>query len=202
MKTSLLLISVVLFLVMLVACASNNSTRDPLSDENKIETIAAHTRSVIPSFTPVSTETLIPIVTNSVIKNDSDDKAQVVRLTIERALFAQEIPDYQLIADQSNIVLSTQNLDRAWVPQLDGINIILLDPKEIQAKADHEGDYLYLRFRELEIQKDGRIIVSLDNVWAVSKNSRLLYLSGGGFTIEYRRENGRWVGEVTMSWIS
>jgi hypothetical protein len=198
-KTSLLLIPVILFLSMIVACASNNSTLDPLSEDNKIEATVAGTLSAFPSSTPISAETLIPTVTNNVI---TDDEAQVVRLTLERALLAQEIPDYHIITDKSNIVLSTQNLDRGWVPQLDGINILLLDPKEIQAKADREGDYLYLRFRELEVQEDGRIIVSLSNVWAQGKNSKVIHLSGGGFTIEYHRENDIWVGEVTMSWIS
>jgi hypothetical protein len=185
---------------MLAACASNHSTPNPFSDENKIEITAAGTFSTIQSSAPVSTETLIPTVANNVITNE--DKGQVVRLTLERALLAKEIPDYLLITGMSDIVLSTQNLDRVWVPQIDGINIILLDPKEIQAKADREGDYLYLRFRELEVQEDGRIIVSLDNVWAQSKDSKVIYLSGGGFTIEYYWENGMWIGEVTMSWIS
>ena len=72
-----------------------------------------------------------PLATN-MAPND-DDKAQIVRLTLERALLSREIPDYQLIADKSNIVLSTQNLDRVWVPELDGINFILLDSKEIQS---------------------------------------------------------------------
>jgi len=141
-----------------------------------------------------------PLATN--VAPNEDDKAQIVRLTLERALLSREIPDYQLIADKSNIVLSTQHLDRAWVPELDGIKIILLDPKEIQSKADQAGDYLYLQFRELEVQENGRIIVCLDNLWAVSKNSTVIYLSGGGFTIEFHRETGRWVGEVTMTWIS
>lgn len=200
MKTSLLLISVILSLSMLSACANNNSMPHPLNDGTRIGTTVTDTLSAISSSMPVSTETLIPTAPNKVVPRD--DRAQVVRLTLERALLAQEIPDYQLIADKSNIVLSTQNLDRVGVPHLDGINIILLDPNEIQSKADHEGDYLYLRFRELELQEDGRIIVSLDNVWAVGKDSKVLYLSGGGFTIEYRREDGMWVGEVTMSWIS
>jgi hypothetical protein len=135
-------------------------------------------------------------------KITEDDKAQVVQLSLERALVNQEIPDYHIIADKVNIVLSTENIDPAWVPQLNDINITLLNPKEIQAKADNEGDYLYLRFREFAIQNDGRIIVSLDNTWAVSKNSKVMYLSGGGFTIEYHRENGIWVGKITESWIS
>ncbi len=135
-------------------------------------------------------------------KITEDDKAQVVQLSLERALVNQEIPDYHIIADKVNIVLSTENIDPAWVPQLNDINFILLIPKEIQAKADNEGDYLYLHFREIEVQEDGRIIVSLDNIWAISKNSKVAYLSGGGFTIEYHRENGVWVGEVTEGWIS
>lgn len=60
---------------------------------------------------------------------DDDDKAQIVRLSLERALLSREIPDYQLITDKSKIVLSTQNLDRAWVPELDGISLYLQTPR-------------------------------------------------------------------------
>ena len=130
------------------------------------------------------------------------DKADVVRLTLERALLAHEIPDYRLIADKANIVLSTENFDAAWLPQLEGVTIILLDPEAIQAKADQTGDFLYLRFQEIEIRSNRRMIVSLDNIWAVGKNTTHVYLSGGGFHIEYHRKNGKWIGTITSIWIS
>lgn len=130
------------------------------------------------------------------------DKAEVIRLTLERALLAREIPDYGLIADKANIVLSTENFDAAWLPQLEGVNIILLDSEALQAKADQEGDFLYLRFQEIEIRNNRSMIVSLDNVWAVSKSTTHVYLSGGGFHIEYHRENGKWIGQITSIWIS
>lgn len=132
----------------------------------------------------------------------NQDKATVIRLTLERALVQQEIPDYQLIADKENIILSTENFNPEWLPSLTNIHITLLTPEEIQAKANSNGDFLYLRFHPLEIGGEESLIISLDNIWAVSENSDTVYLSGGGFTIEYQKKNGEWHGELTKIWIS
>ena len=73
----------------------------------------------------------------------------------------------------------TENITPELVPNLPGINIILLTPDAIQEKADAEGDFTYLRFTSFEIQRDG-VLVNLDNIWAVGKDSMYAYLSGGG----------------------
>jgi hypothetical protein len=36
----------------------------------------------------------------------------------------------------------------------------------------------------------------------VGKRSRMAYLSGGGYTYEYRKESGKWVGIFVSGWIS
>lgn len=130
------------------------------------------------------------------------DKTEIIKLTLERALVAKEIPDYHIIEDKENMVLSTENIDPNLVPKILGVNLTLLDPDKIQEKADREGDFLYLCFKQIQI-KGSRVIVSLDNIWAVSKNSQVAYLSGGGFTIRYYRDLfGTWVGEMIVRWIS
>ena len=131
-----------------------------------------------------------------------EERAELMRLTLERALIEQEIPDYALIADPTNVVLSTENIDPALVPELPGITLELLTPEEIQAKADAEGDFLFLRFDELSAKSAEEATVSLSNTWAIAADSDTAYLSGGGFTIEYTKDGDDWTGEITSMWIS
>ncbi|MFW6096664.1 MAG: hypothetical protein ACOC9Z_01240 [Chloroflexota bacterium] len=132
-----------------------------------------------------------------------EDRSELIGLTLERALVDQEIPDYALLADQEQLVLSTENIDPALVPEIPDVTLALLTPEEIQELADAEGDFLYLRFQELEGESADKAVVSLANTWAVAADSDMAYLSGGGFTIEYSRDDaGAWTGDVTESWIS
>lgn len=127
---------------------------------------------------------------------------ELLRLTLERALVAQEIPDYALLTDQDPIVLSTENVDPALVPEIEGVALMLMTPEEIQAKADAEGDFPYLRFQQVTAVSDNEARVSLGSSWAIAADSDMLYLSGGGFTIEYTRTADGWTGEITEAWIS
>jgi hypothetical protein len=129
--------------------------------------------------------------------------AELIRLTLEQALVAQEIPDYGLLTSgRDEIVLSTENMDTALVPELPGVNLVVLSPEEIQAKANEEGDFLYLTFREITAVSATKARVSLDNVWMTAEDSEMMYLSGGGFVIEYSKTAAGWQGEVTEMWIS
>ena len=124
------------------------------------------------------------------------DKAAIIRLSLERALVAKEIPDYGLWhAGKDSVVLSTENLDVALVPKLPNIDLIILGPDDIQIKADAEGDFMYLRFSELKVG-DAEVQVDLGNWWAVGKDSKVQHLSGGFFTLEYEKVSGEWVGTV------
>lgn len=130
------------------------------------------------------------------------DVELLMRLTLERALVAQEIPDYALLADQETIVLSTENIDAAFVPALEGVSLTVMTPEEIQAQADAEGDFPYLRFQGITAVSQDLVRVSLGSSWAIAADSEMIYLSGGGFTIEYTRAADGWQGEVTEAWIS
>lgn len=131
-----------------------------------------------------------------------EDKAELVRLTLERALLDEEIPDYGLLPDPENVVLSTENVDAELVPDLPGVTLVLLTPSEIQTRADENGDFLYLRFDEISAESPQKAMVSLSNTWAVADDSDTGYLSGGGFTIEYTKDAGDWSGEIIGAWIS
>ena len=131
-----------------------------------------------------------------------EDLTELLRLTLERALVDQEIPDYALLADQDDIVLSTENIDPALLPELDGVNLVTMTPEEIQAKADADGDFPYLRFQGFTAVSQDEVNVSLGSSWAIAADSDMIYLSGGGFTINYTRTSDGWTGEVTEAWIS
>lgn len=133
--------------------------------------------------------------------NDGE-RAELVRLTLERALIDHEIPDYGMLQDPANVVLSTENIKPQFVPRLPGVTLELLSPEEIQARADTQGDFLYLRFDEMSTSRENEATVSLSNTWAIGANSGKAYLSGGGFTVEYKKEGGEWSGEITEMWIS
>jgi hypothetical protein len=130
------------------------------------------------------------------------DITEIIRSSLTIALIDKRIPDYKLIEDKENIVLSTENIFRDLVPEIFGVNLIVLEPDEIQNKADREGDFLYLRFTKLEFQNEGNAIVDLDNVWMKGRTSPYMYLSGGGLAIAYSKDSGIWNYTVLYSWIS
>lgn len=132
-----------------------------------------------------------------------EDQAELIRLTLERAIVDQEIPDFQLLTEgRDEIVLSTENVDPELVPELEGVNLVLLSPEEIQARANEEGDFLYLNFQMVDVESETQVTVSLNNIWAIAEDSDLIYLSGGGFSIEYTKTADSWSGEITELWIS
>lgn len=143
----------------------------------------------------------IKAINESIVHNESD-MIEIIRLSLTIALVDKRIPDYRLIKDKENIVLSTENIVRDLVPEIFGVNLIILEPDEIQLKADREGDFLYLRFTKLEFQNDRNAIVHLDNMWMKSKTSPYTYLSGGGLALAYSKESGIWNSTVLYSWIS
>jgi hypothetical protein len=132
-----------------------------------------------------------------------DDKSQIVRLTLERALVDQEIPDYILLtAGDGELILSSENIEDVEIRDVPGINLVVLSREEIQDKADAEGDFLYLFFNPFEVETDDLVNLSFGSQWAVAQDSTAGYLSGGGLQILYKRQPEGWVGEVVAVWMS
>lgn len=139
--------------------------------------------------------TIFPIIT----KHSEKD---IVRMTMETALVKQEIPDYEMLKTQHDIILSTENIDPKIIPALPGVNLIMLSQSEIQEKADKEGDFLYLHFKKVQVGML-KSSVSLDNVWIRSKDSKKVYESGGGLTLWFYNVLGKWIeSPARQSWIS
>ena len=133
----------------------------------------------------------------------NEDKTEIVRLSLERALVDQEIPDLGLLVENGNeIALSTENIADVAVPRVPGFELILLSPEEIQAKADAEGDFLYLHFNPFEVETPDRASVGLGSQWAVAEESTTGYLSGGGLQMIYERLPDGWAGQVEAMWMS
>ena len=125
------------------------------------------------------------------------DVADILRLTLERALVAREIPDYGLLVEgKQSVVLSTENIEVDLVPETPGVDLVLLSQEEIQDKANSEGDFLHLNFFTPFKVADSKVEVNLANSWAVSEDSNTGYLSGGFFTLEYEKVDGQWEGTL------
>ena len=121
------------------------------------------------------------------------DKAEIVRLALQWALVDKKIPDYRLyFSEMEDIILSAENIEADVLPQMPGVNLTLLQPEEIQRKADEERDFLYLRFLQLEVS-NSEAKVSLDSTWAVAKDSQEMHHAGyARCNAEYHRESGGW----------
>lgn len=131
---------------------------------------------------------------------EDEDMAEVLRLTLAKAsssklgLVTQEQLD-------KGIILSTRNIKAEWVKDLQGVSIELMDQKRIQRKADRKGDFLYVSFPGVRVT-GGCVAVTVANTWAVGRRSKMIYLSGGGYRYEYRKESGKWIGKFVTGWIS
>ena len=130
------------------------------------------------------------------------DKAEVIKLALELALVKKEIPDYNQIEKQKHILLSTENIKPELVPKIEGIELVLLNPEELEKRAGKAGGVIfYFRFVMFEM-KDSKILVHLDNIPMYAENFTERFLVGGGFTVEFEKKSGKWVGVITGSWIA
>ena len=161
----------------------------------------AKLQSAVQSYAQSKTYQSLEIKKTNHITLTELDKLEIIKPTLERALFNKQIPDYGLLKDKANVVLSTKNISPNLVPKLTGVNLILLSPDKIQEKADSEGDFTYLSFGEITANGD-KIFVVLANTWVKSKTSHKVYMSGGAMFLEYRKENSKWIGEIVGGWIS
>ncbi|MEG0775357.1 hypothetical protein [Clostridium sp.] len=134
-------------------------------------------------------------------ENDNSSK-ELIKRVIETAVVYGKIPDYSLIKDKKNIIISSEIIDSNLLPVLPNIKLIVLSPTEIKKKANKEGDFLYLNFRKIDIDNLNAKL-TLDNTWAVSDNSKVDYLSGGGMTIKFYNLFGKWFQKKSIEiWVS
>lgn len=175
-----------------------SKVRNPSFEESLVRYVVFAARAALIGVAAAS----IATCTRANASSEAHIRQGLVRQTLERALIAKELPDANLLLDQEVVVVSTENIDSEWISDLGNVRFLLLSPDEIKDRANREGDFLYLRFDRVELIDESHAVISLSNTWAVASDSTTGYLSGGGFTIEYRRVNGQWLGEISVQWIS
>lgn len=133
--------------------------------------------------------------------NSTNSSKELIKRAVEIAVVSGEIPDFHLMKDNKNIVVSSENIDPGLLPKLTDVNLIVLSPTEIKERAQKEGEFLYLSFKEVNI---GRFSagISIDNKWA-AQDSKKGYLSGGGMTIRFHKSLEKWKeNDQRQAWIS
>lgn len=131
-----------------------------------------------------------------------NSEKQKIKRILEIALISHEISDYNLIKDKQNIILSSENIKPELIPKLKGINITILSPSGIKQRANKEGEFLYLKFSNIDISNKVATL-SLDNIWAAPDNINHAYTSGGGMTITFHKIFGKWIEDKTReAWIA
>lgn len=129
-----------------------------------------------------------------------EDKVQIARLAFVDAVGAGSV---LLTSEQRNkvVIVSTENIKPEWLIGVTDLKLKFMSQSQIRQKADREGDFLYVSFPHFKV-KGMCVAVEVANSWAVGKNSRFVYLSGGGSRYEFRKESGKWIKKSIGGWIS
>ena len=125
----------------------------------------------------------------------SADKDEIIKLLLADALTQKD----------NDALLSTVNIESQRISNPAGLRLVLLSPSEIQARANRQGDLMYLEFGKFE-PHGSCMAVSLSNLWAdgtstVETAPKSPLGEGWLYYIFYKR-SGKWVGEFVDGWIS
>ncbi len=110
-------------------------------------------------------------------------------------------PDGNMIARASTVVIQDDGSAAGRKLHLAGRRVDVLDVDAIRARADGEGDYLYLRFERVEIRGD-EATVRLALAWALSQatlSTGRAPLNGGGAEVLFRRRGETWEADRILS---
>ena len=129
-----------------------------------------------------------------------EDKMQILTLAVANALNPNS---HLLESEQKNdgIIVSTGNIKSEWLKNLTFPKMKFMSRTQIQQKADREGDFLFVSFPYLKV-KGQCVALEVSNTWAIGKNSKTVYLSGGGYRYEFRKVNGKWIMKELVGWVS
>jgi hypothetical protein len=156
-------------------------------------------------------------------KMDTDLK-ELVYKSIKRAFVEKkDIPDYRLLWKKHRIYVANEyqssntdfknnsdwNESLSYLKPEDLPNSIgkimfsLKSREELQKISDKTWeDFLHASFSLIKIEGN-TATVKINNSWIVSKHSKKVYLSGGGYTCIYQKVNGIWeFQKIISSWIS
>lgn len=131
-----------------------------------------------------------------------EDEKEIIKCTLEIGLVEGHIPDFQMLNDTVNIILTAEDIDPLLIPKKVGDKKILLCTRdELQKKADKEGDFMTV-FVSLPVFEDTVVLIDIGDYIIKSKDSDKIYLCGGGFGLKFKKIEDKWVGKVYVEWIS
>jgi len=135
-------------------------------------------------------------------KKDTNSKEELINKAINIALENGDLPDYDFVKNYENIIVSSENLDNEILPEVLSKKLIVMTPYEIKEKANKEGDFLYLNFKNISIDNQNASI-EIENTWAISDSSKETYLSGSGIKVKFHKIFGIWKENSTKEvWLS
>ncbi len=135
----------------------------------------------------------------------SMDRQAIIKKILTRAVVDEkDIPDYPLIEDKSHIYIlatgyshflgdtETFIVNEDDVPnKIKDVQFCLKSEAELQKIADNTYPFLYLTLGEFTLEGDIATI-GLINGWQPQKNSKTIFLSGGGYVWKLKKINGDW----------
>lgn len=137
------------------------------------------------------------------------------RATVE----LKDITDYGLLKDKKNIYINRTYYSRFSAPtkadiqefqfedseipaEIKDVRYCLKSQDELQKIANETSDFVYLTFGNIEFTED-LAQIGLATGWQSQTNSKKMYLSGGGYVLQYKKVDGKWVfDKILKSWIS
>lgn len=133
---------------------------------------------------------------------------------------ARDVPDYSLLSDPNRVILTSEralmqpgkvlqsegdplpDLTPGALPDTRDVRFVLLSGNEIRERAESEGAFAHAQVGAVEIDGE-RATAEIATTWAIPPDSETIYLSGGGYVLELRREDGSWtVSSILSRWIS
>ena len=133
------------------------------------------------------------------------DKDEIIKLMLEEALTRNGVPSYMNVIVGNEALVSTVNIESQRISNPAGLKLVLLSPREIQARANRQGDLMYLEFGKFE-PHGSCVPVLLSKLWAdgtstIETGPKTLLGEAALYYVFYRR-SGKWVGEFVDGWIS
>jgi hypothetical protein len=110
-------------------------------------------------------------------------------------------PDGHMLSSYRTIVIQDDGSAVNHELQLADHQIAVLGEESVRARANAEGDYLFLRFEHVQVESD-EATLRLSLTWALSKATRdtgRLPSNGGGAEVLFRRQDGVWVADRILS---
>lgn len=149
----------------------------------------------------------------------NSDKSILIFQALHKSVVEdKDVADYKLIKDKRKIYVLNKWYSSFFGPTKDevkeyplsaddvpsrisDVEFCLKSEQELQEIADKTSAFMYLSFGDIEITGD-IAKVGIATGWKGKSDSKTVYLSGGGYVLQYKKINGDWVFEkVLRSWM-